>query len=78
DVLQELHKSFHQRITHADWNALDEDKKVAVAKSFHLRCHLEATRGQRLQAHVADREMEVRSDGVKRVDFLLGRTTFTG
>lgn len=78
DVLQGLHKSLHNRITRAEWDVLDHDKQEAVTNMFALRCRLEAAHSGPSQADMRNREIVMRNDGVKRVDFLLGETIFTG
>ncbi|KAJ7093507.1 hypothetical protein C8R44DRAFT_860645 [Mycena epipterygia] len=78
DVLVALHRTMHQRITHADWATLSPDDEQAVTKAFTHRCRGEAVRSGVQPAHLRDREVAERNQGVKRVDFLLGKTVFKG
>ncbi|KAJ7464050.1 hypothetical protein FB451DRAFT_1370440 [Mycena latifolia] len=78
DVLVALHRSLHERISHADWAALSAEDEQAVTKAFVQRCRAEAVRSGVPPAHLRDREVTERNQGVKRVDFLLGKTVFKG
>ncbi|KAJ6580397.1 hypothetical protein DFH09DRAFT_979157 [Mycena vulgaris] len=78
DVLVALHRALHQRITPADWAALSPADEAAVTKAFSHRCRGEAVRSGVPPAHLRDREVAERNQGVKRVDFLLGKTVFKG
>ena len=63
DVLVAIHQAMHRRITRVDWEMLSKQEKRAITNAYANRCHLN--------------EHE-RSQGVKRVDFLLGRTRMMG
>ncbi|KAJ6448013.1 hypothetical protein C8R47DRAFT_995212 [Mycena vitilis] len=78
DVLVALHRVFHTPITHADWAGLGSAHEGAVRTAFTARCRSEARRSGAAPAQLCDREMAVRSQGVLRVDFLLGKTIFKG
>ncbi|KAJ6587863.1 kinase-like domain-containing protein [Mycena capillaripes] len=81
DVLVGLHRAMHKLITKSDWELLDEEVARAVTSAFTARCSAEATR----QSHnggslkqLRDREIAIRNEGVKCVDFLQGKTLFKG
>ncbi|KAJ7186086.1 kinase-like domain-containing protein [Mycena filopes] len=79
DVVRRLHKALQKRITESEWEMmLDEDERDAIKNTFVLRCRGEALRSGVPQEQLKEREIEMRNDGVKRVDFLLGKTTFRG
>ncbi|KAJ7025631.1 hypothetical protein C8F04DRAFT_1191210 [Mycena alexandri] len=78
DVLITLHRAMHQRITHADWATLGKEDEQRVTHAFTARCRAEAVRSGVPPAQLRDREVAVRNQGVKRVDFLLGKTVFLG
>ncbi|KAJ7667284.1 hypothetical protein B0H17DRAFT_871225, partial [Mycena rosella] len=67
DVLVALHRTLHERIAHADWDGLSKENAEAVTKAFAHRCRAEAVRSG-----------VPPEPGVKRVDFLLGKTVFKG
>ncbi|KAJ7741675.1 hypothetical protein B0H16DRAFT_1029545 [Mycena metata] len=73
DVLKSLHRVMHEPISHADWQSLNGDVR-AITKAFTHRCGMEAARAGVLP--LRDREEQERNKGVKRVDFLLGKTVF--
>jgi hypothetical protein len=62
DVLVAIHQAMHRRITHVDWAKLNRLGQRGVTKAYLRRCVSEYERAQ----------------GVKRVDFLLGRTRMVG
>ncbi|KAJ7930228.1 hypothetical protein B0H13DRAFT_1595545 [Mycena leptocephala] len=78
DVLVSLHRALHERISHADWETLAKEDAQAVTKAFTHRCCAEAIRSRVPPPHLRDREVAERNQGVKRVDFLLGKTVFKG
>jgi len=67
DILGAIHKFLHTRITHADWAQLNTNDEIAVARAYTKRC--------RSSPHTEDLQ---RTQGVKRVDFLLERVWFKG
>ncbi|KAJ7253120.1 hypothetical protein C8J57DRAFT_1348850 [Mycena rebaudengoi] len=78
DVLVALHRTLHERISHADWATLNAEQEVAVTRAFTSRCRGEAVRSGVPPAKLRDREVAERGQGVKRIDFLLGKTVFKG
>jgi len=78
DVLVALHRTLHERISHADWETLSGEDEHAVTKAFTQRCRGEAVRSGVPPAQLRDREVTERNQGVKRVDFLCGKTVFKG
>ncbi|KAJ7895144.1 hypothetical protein B0H14DRAFT_659429 [Mycena olivaceomarginata] len=68
DVLIALHRAMHQRITYSYWAMLSLEDEQAVSNAFTDRCRTET-----MPSGVPER-----SQGVKRVDFLLGETMFKG
>ncbi|KAF5367086.1 hypothetical protein D9758_003973 [Tetrapyrgos nigripes] len=69
DILYTIHKSLHTRISQLDWAKLTLAEETAVAKVFTKRCKAVGS----LEA--VERE---RAEGVKRIDFLLGKVWFKG
>ncbi|KAJ7473549.1 hypothetical protein FB451DRAFT_1249515 [Mycena latifolia] len=78
DVLRGLHRALHQRIAAADWDTLSSTDAQRVEEAFTQRCRAEAVRSGVAPAQLHDREVASRNEGVKRVDFLLGKTVFSG
>ncbi|KAK7008526.1 hypothetical protein R3P38DRAFT_3280571 [Favolaschia claudopus] len=79
DVLAALHHALHVRIAPADWAALSPSEQANVGGAFTRRCREEAVRALGGEAAgLREREVEERNKGVKRVDFLLGKTVFKG
>ncbi|KAF8142249.1 hypothetical protein K438DRAFT_1442646, partial [Mycena galopus ATCC 62051] len=78
DVLVALHRSLHVRISHADWATLAPADAELVTAAFTQRCRAEAVRSGVPRSQLRDREVKEREEGVKRVDFLCGRTAFKG
>ncbi|KAJ7904170.1 hypothetical protein B0H13DRAFT_2024885 [Mycena leptocephala] len=78
DVLAAMHHALHVRIAQADWATLSAEDQQRVTLAFAQRCRAEAVRSQVPPAKLRDREVEERNLGVKRVDFLLGKTVFKG
>ncbi|KAJ7907317.1 hypothetical protein B0H13DRAFT_1554692, partial [Mycena leptocephala] len=71
DILIGLHSAMHTQITQAEWASLDAKDMRAISRAFSKRCRAEA----KATGKPPDR---TRSEGVKRVDFLLGKTVFKG
>jgi len=67
DVLVAIHRMLHQRISHIDWSKLSKSEEHAVTKAYTQRC-----------ASFGSMEAAERSQGVKKVDFLLGKVWFRG
>ncbi|KAJ7627219.1 hypothetical protein FB45DRAFT_920848 [Roridomyces roridus] len=78
DVLLALHRALHTRITPTDWETLSAEDAQAVTHAFARRCRAAALRSGVAAVHLRDREVEERNYGVKRVDFLCGKTVFKG
>lgn len=66
DVLSGIHNSLHLGITQYDWAALSLEQERAVSKAYTKRCKAMASTTM------------IRNEGVKRVDFLLGKVWFRG
>ncbi|KAJ6595230.1 hypothetical protein DFH09DRAFT_1357915 [Mycena vulgaris] len=78
DVLVAVHRALHARIAPADWAALGAADAEAVTRAFTHRCRAEAVRSGVPPAQLRDKEVAERNEGVRRVDFLLGKTVFKG
>ncbi|KAJ7050672.1 hypothetical protein C8F01DRAFT_1177763 [Mycena amicta] len=80
DVLVAIHRDLHARITPDDWAALSADDQAAINQAFTRRCRTEAAASTDgvPAAHWREREIAERNEGVKRVDFLVGKTVFKG
>ncbi|KAJ7451282.1 hypothetical protein B0H11DRAFT_2076377 [Mycena galericulata] len=78
DVLVAMHRTLHERISHADWATLSGEDELAVTNAYTHRCRAEAVRSRVPPAQLRDREVAERNQGVKRVDFLGGKTVFKG
>jgi len=76
DILVAIHQKMHQRISHSDWGRLSMSEEAQVSRAFTQRCRTESMR------HAATSQLDVelpeRQQGVKVVDFLLGKTMFRG
>lgn len=66
DVLSGIHNSLQLGITQYDWAALSVEQERAVSKAYTRRCKAMASTTM------------IRNEGVKRVDFLLGKVWFRG
>jgi len=66
DVLSGIHNSLQLGITQYDWAALSVEQERAVSKAYTKRCKAMASTTM------------IRNEGVKRVDFLLGKVWFRG
>lgn len=67
DVLVAIHKGLNERISHVDWARLSMAEETAVSRAYTRRC--------KSYPHM---EMVERSQGVKKVDFLLDKVWFKG
>ncbi|KAG5641522.1 hypothetical protein DXG03_004827, partial [Asterophora parasitica] len=67
DVLVAVHRSMHKQITHDDWRRLSRPQEIEVARAFTRRVHADP-----------DLLQEEHRKGVKRVDYLLGKTRMAG
>ncbi|KAJ7496879.1 hypothetical protein FB451DRAFT_1016962 [Mycena latifolia] len=76
DILVAIHQKMHQRITHLDWERLSMPEEALVSRAFTRRCRMESMRHQGM--FHSDTELPERQQGVKVVDFLLGRHMFKG
>ncbi|KAJ7895942.1 hypothetical protein B0H14DRAFT_2285550, partial [Mycena olivaceomarginata] len=71
DVLANIYRAMHTRVTSEEWAFLDEEKQPAVTQAFAARCHAEAK-------HDYAQEVAIRNEGLKRVDCLQGKVFFKG
>ena len=69
DVLQALHSSLRHQVTKAEWASLSRASRDVIAASFHKRVDGFSDR--------IKREKQL-GKGVRRLDFLVGRTRFFG
>ncbi|KAJ3565439.1 hypothetical protein NP233_g7632 [Leucocoprinus birnbaumii] len=67
DVLAKIHDNFSQRISHIDWAKLSPQDEVAISKTYTTRCKA-----------MGNAEAIERSQGVKRIDYALGKVWFRG
>ncbi|KAH0578146.1 hypothetical protein J132_08109 [Termitomyces sp. J132] len=67
DVLIEIHRHVHTQITMEDFAGLSSWGQAQVAQAFTKRCDA-----------IPDNSVEERARGVKRVDYLLGKTRLVG
>ncbi|KIL59110.1 hypothetical protein M378DRAFT_85514 [Amanita muscaria Koide BX008] len=67
DVLSQVHKTLHGRISHHDWAKIDERKRYKITQAYTARCMT-----------APSMEHLMRSDGVKKVDYLLDKVWFRG
>lgn len=78
DVLVAVHRAMHLRVTQAELSALAGECTRGVRKAFKERCRAEALVSGVPQAELREKEGALRDLGVRRVDFLLGKTVFKG
>lgn len=67
DVLIAIHRAMHKRISHVDWAKLNTQEEIAVSRAYTKRC--------KAMPSTAEHEL---AQGVKRVDYLLGKTRMIG
>jgi hypothetical protein len=70
-LIHRVHWHLHTAVTQDEWNALDNEGKRAVTAEYHRRCKAVGDRDPTSKAKEA-------SQGVKRVDYLLGRCLYRG
>jgi hypothetical protein len=63
DILVAIHQAMHRRITQVDFDKLRRQDSRAITQAYYMRCGMS--------------EYE-KAQGVKRIDFLLGRTKMVG
>ncbi|KAJ7657658.1 hypothetical protein DFH06DRAFT_452642 [Mycena polygramma] len=78
DVLIAIHRAMHTPISHRDWARLSTTEGAAVARTFTARCRAEARRTEVGPSNLRDVELAETQKGVKRVDYLDGKTSFRG
>jgi len=69
DVLQALHSSLRLQVTKTEWASLSRASQIAISASFHKRISAFSDR--------IKREKQL-GKGVRRLDFLVGRTRLFG
>ncbi|KAF9532252.1 hypothetical protein CPB83DRAFT_847518 [Crepidotus variabilis] len=67
DVLSIIHSSLNKRISQYDWATLDSKQEYLVSQAYTKRCK-----------RLGPGELAYRTQGVKQLDFLLGKTKFRG
>jgi len=67
DILIAIHGSLHKRISQYDWAQLSPEREYEVSKAYTRRCKT-----------MGPDQLKNRNQGVKQIDFLLGRTRFRG
>ncbi|KAJ7636409.1 hypothetical protein FB45DRAFT_788608, partial [Roridomyces roridus] len=78
DVLVALHHALHARISATDYWTLGETDRRAVRDAFAQRCRAEAVRSGVPPTQLYDVEKREKAQGLRKVDFLCGKTVFTG
>ncbi|KAJ7895954.1 kinase-like domain-containing protein [Mycena olivaceomarginata] len=78
DVLVGIHQAMHQPVMSREWAFLDEEEQSAVTQAFIIRCRDEAMIGRASPQDKRSREVAIRNEGLKRVDYLRGKTLFKG
>ncbi|KAJ7050682.1 hypothetical protein C8F01DRAFT_1034892 [Mycena amicta] len=84
DVLGAVHRTLQASITRDDWATLHPAQQQAVEAAFDARCRAEAARSlsgaptHALAVTDGVALRSVREQGVKKVDFLLGKTVLRG
>lgn len=73
DVLRSIHSSLSLPIAQADWTDLSEDDQKEVSKAYRKRC-----RSTQERATGSPKPAGVWAEGVKRVDFLKGKSVVVG
>ena len=67
DILTAIYWSLHKRISQYDWAQLSPEREYAVSKAYTRRCKA-----------MGPDQLTTRNQGVKQIDFLMGRTKFRG
>ncbi|KAK7457022.1 hypothetical protein VKT23_010325 [Stygiomarasmius scandens] len=75
DILIRIYQFLQTRITHVDWAKLTFEEETAVSKAYRKRCHAAGSTGTIGSREAVQAEL---AQGVKRVDFLLGKIWFKG
>ncbi|KAK7453961.1 hypothetical protein VKT23_011473 [Stygiomarasmius scandens] len=75
DILIQVHRSLHTRITRVDWAKLTSEEEAAVSKAYRKRCNAAGSTSTIGSREAVQAELV---QGVKRVDFLLERIWFKG
>ncbi|KAJ3807366.1 hypothetical protein EV368DRAFT_16738, partial [Lentinula lateritia] len=76
DVLHALHRTLHAHILHSEWDTLgsDRSRQRRVSRAYQRPS---LTAGRRVSGG-AEGEGREEQEGVRRVDWLMGRTRFMG
>jgi hypothetical protein len=67
DVLVKIYDHFQQRISHMEWAELTAQDEAAIAKAYTVRCKA-----------LGSAEAIEKSQGVRRIDYCLGKVWFRG
>ncbi|KAJ3904040.1 hypothetical protein F5879DRAFT_103714 [Lentinula edodes] len=91
DVLHALHRTLHAHVLHSEWDTLDSDRsrQRRVSRAYQRRVEIMQLRAARDRAQAslnagrrvsggAEGEGREEQEGVRRVDWLMGRTRFVG
>jgi len=69
DIIHAVHASLHRKISHGEWGRLSSSQETEVARTYTYRYKASGSEWD---------ERQQRSEGVKRVDFLLKNSWFRG
>ncbi|THU95295.1 hypothetical protein K435DRAFT_133195 [Dendrothele bispora CBS 962.96] len=75
DILFKIYESLQTRITHQDWARLNSQAESMVTKAYRKRCKAVGSTGVIGSTAAVEAAL---AQGVKRVDFLLGKVWFKG
>ncbi|PFH48228.1 hypothetical protein AMATHDRAFT_42394 [Amanita thiersii Skay4041] len=67
DVLSAIHRKLQEKISHRDWHMLDERRRFKISQAYTQRC-----------ASMGTLEQLQKNEGVKKVDYLMGKNWFKG